>query len=213
MNDEQDPKTMNPFDEAEDNRRDVDDVLVGLRALGEAIDRQRYPGRAWRPAARRRGRPAVIWLTVATAAAAAVLLAVSWFWPAGAPQRPGVRIAEDKSPPESTTQVVKADEEDPLVWAVPSDVDPSLAGGLDFTVPSVSILPASDGDGIEWTIPSVSFPELQEERNTNDDQKESIDDVGGGGADRGSDGDVDNGPSARARPAARRPTGGKASAV
>ena len=203
---------MNPFDETEDNRRDPDDVLASLRALGEAIDRQEYPGRAWRPAGRGRARTVVIWLAVATAAAAAVLLAVMWFQQPAVPSDPPgphTPIVRDDSPAEAEEE---EEDEGPLVWAVPSDVDPSLAGEMDFTVPSVSILPASDGDGIEWTIPSISFPEFQE-RNTNDDEKEDVDDVGGGGADRGFDSDVDDGPSAKARPAARRPAGGETSAV
>jgi len=131
--------------------RDLADVIAPLRALGERIDRQRYPGEAWPAARPRRRRPA---LRVATAAAAAVVLialgaAVWWHYR----HRP-----IDEPPP---VQVATAPAEKPNEpTALPGLVDPAYVSRVRWTVPRIPMPSTVDDNGthVRWTIPRIRFP-------------------------------------------------------
>jgi hypothetical protein len=140
-------------------RRDFPEVLDALGRLRREIDRQTYPGEAW-PARRRRTRGVVLRLVIASAAAAAVLLAAAvayWLTRGGEPVPPG-----PQRHPSIVQATQPAGEDQADEWAIPTDVDLSLAAWVSWELPSAD-MPSPDDDAnaaVDWSIPAAAFPSL-----------------------------------------------------
>jgi len=140
------------------NGPDENDELTGrLRALGALLDRQRYPGRAWR-----RRRAPLLWrvgVPAALAAAAAVLLAVAWtlYVP---PPRPEGTVSG--GPDERAAAAADA----ALAWAVPTDIDLPTPSEADLEIPPAgglelpAVSEALVGLSADWTfeLPEIAVP-------------------------------------------------------
>lgn len=187
-------------DDNADDALDVQDVLEGLNTLAGALEAERYPGRAWSPP--RRPRQWLMWAAAGAATAAAVLLAAGLSWwgsrPRGAASEQRTPIVKDS--PASPPAAAKKSKID---WDVPSAVTPSLAGAVDFSIPSVSLTPSSSTSASDWNIPSLSFPLYPDERNPSD-EKNPNDSGAGRGADDRSGGVEPDGAAQTARPSAAR---------
>lgn len=130
-------------------RRDRE-LADDLGELGGLIDRETYPGSAWR--ACRWRRPRLVLRVAAGAAAAAVIVL-------------GLRMLSNhgdrESPPPSAGPMLAASgpaAEPPLTWSVPTDINPSYAAAISFMIPSISFPSVGDTDELEWIVPSFSDP-------------------------------------------------------
>ncbi len=144
---------MTPSDEKDNLEEPFADVIGPLRRLGEAIDRERCPGRAWPVRLTPRRRP-VLRILAASAAAAAILLAAAaarWIAP---------RSADDPQPPAGPQVAATAPAEPRAVdWSVPTAIDPSVASRVTWSMLSASAsATTADPNGPGWSVPRISFP-------------------------------------------------------
>ncbi|HUU23542.1 MAG TPA: hypothetical protein VM389_13500 [Phycisphaerae bacterium] len=156
-------------------------LLAQMDALADALDRRRYPGSAWPTRRARRRIVRVLWGSAGAAAAAGVLIALSWS---------AICLVEESGTAPPTSAVSRpaprpAEEEPDPTWA---DVNPSLVArmareatkdtnlaGLDFAlagsfrleIPAISILPAAGSeDQRDEDVPAQQLsPSSEEERN------------------------------------------------
>jgi hypothetical protein len=138
---------------------DSDELTGQLRALGALLDRQRYPGRAWRPQ-----RTPLLWrvgVPAALAAAAAVLLAVAWTLvvPEPGPTGDGP-VAHD--PADGSAGLADG----ALAWAVPTDLNLPAPSEVDLEIPPArglelpAVSDALVGLSADWTfeLPEIALP-------------------------------------------------------
>jgi len=135
--------------------RDFADVIEPLRRLGRTIDGASLPQPAW-PA--RRGRGAIHRVLVASAAAAAILLAVAAGYWLGAHR--GGRDDERRI---AATAPAGDPNEQAVGFSVPTRVDPSIASQVTWRVPSVWMPSTVDANGLHlgWLVPPLSFPSFE----------------------------------------------------
>ena len=135
------------------------DVLGPLQRMTQAINRARYPGRAWQGAAQASGRRLIFRLMPALAAAAAILIvAAGAYWalfirPTTPPtplQGPGP-VAVVTQP--ATGEEGDAQDDEPVVY-----FDPSIAAQVTWTMPAITMPSLADPNGAGWTLPRFSFP-------------------------------------------------------
>lgn len=134
-------------------RRDRE-LADDLGELGGLIDRETYPGSAWRTCRWRR--PRLVLRAAAGAAAGIAAAAVIVL---------GLRMlshnGDRESPPRPAGPMLAASgpaAEPPLTWSVPTDINPSYAAAISFRIPSISFPSVGDTDELEWFVPSFSDP-------------------------------------------------------
>jgi len=171
---------MTETDENNDIGPESGELIDRLNALAERIERQRYPGSAWRAAAgpaavgragarqgiRRIFRPRLAAAAAAVVAAAVILLATYSHGPApvasnGTAQP--VRVALAPSPAQAP-QPAASGHHAPE-WNVPTDIN-LVPGAGEVRVPSADITMPSDlalavPGQFEWRMATISFPSLR----------------------------------------------------
>ena len=135
-------------------RGDSASIEDDLRKLASLLERETYPGRAWREPRRT---PVVLRILTAAAAAAAILLLGVVLL-----NGPGV-----ETKPLHLVQTPVTEPAAPLTWTVPAELDASYATTDSFVVPSFSFAPVGDAGAGEWVIPS--FAGMSPTGSTNDD--------------------------------------------
>ncbi len=155
------------------------EVLAGLDRLARSIDQQKFPGRAWQGAPRRRNSviSVVFRASFATAAAAVLLIAATTGWRLvvhtttptrlGQPDAPAMAGKVDPAAEDLTIPTGIASAAAELTWCLPA-----------APLPSTSRDPNS-GEGIDWSIPTVTFPSLKDlddelEKDLNDSPSVSV---------------------------------------
>ena len=151
---------MNENGQDNSGSQPIDEKLLSeLKRLAKVLDSQRYPGSAW-PVRRRRRILRIVWPAAASAAAAAILLAIvlsAFFDSDGTTNRQEIV----QQPIANGPSDLPGDEEE-LVWAVPTDIDPAAASDLAFELPEIS-LPTGNGDEtLDWGVPTFSLPSPEE---------------------------------------------------
>ncbi|MCK4275932.1 MAG: hypothetical protein KAX78_05425 [Phycisphaerae bacterium] len=137
------------------SEREFDDLVTRLGRLGEAIDSQSFPGRAWDGPPKRRHR--IVWtVAVPAATAAVVLLAV------------GLIRLQDKPAPPTSPIAVAPPAALPISATfsldVPTDISPAGLDSIRLEISSLSV-PALGGVApaatVDWDVPSISIPLLE----------------------------------------------------
>ena len=154
------------------------DVPAQLSDMADALDRRKYPGKAW-PVRRRRFRR-ILWPAVAAAAAAALLVFVlSDPKPTATKQqvlasRPSLKTATPAPQPESPSRMI----------ALPKGMAFSIKLDVDMDIPNVAIPSEGEAGGLQWDLPDISSPSSSDRSKSDESQKDNADSVGGGGGGR-----------------------------
>jgi len=148
---------MNDHDDSQGASPDEQRVLAGLARMRQAINRQRYPGRAWVQPPRRRA--ILLWAGGIGATAAAVLiLAVVWTGREG----PG---RSETGPPQAAAAArqLPPAEASSVTLDVPHEIGIPPVDGVGLSVASASIPPAGNvpfESSADWAVPTMSLPPL-----------------------------------------------------
>lgn len=154
---------MNKRDDNTEAEGQPSELLNEMSALSQIISGARYPGRAW--PVRRRWPARTIVLSLAGAAAAAILIAVVFRLSRTAPPGAG--------PIEEPLKVVSVPPRRTFVLSIPTDIDPAIGARVvidipTVTIPTVTMPSAGEAGGFKWDLPTISFPSSPDRSNNHD---------------------------------------------